>query len=102
MYMEIKMTDLLEWTSQAIDVGMQMHVKSYAPDDDKIKTSEAERYLRRLGFQTVILQKWVDAGLLTGHKNGKSPNSPVWFSFADLKKIALTARLKDMCNNQDN
>lgn len=90
--MEISLTELSNIIASSVDVGVQSYIRTNDPDRDRIKQSEAKRYLARLGFQPVMLKKWVDESLLTPIKVGDSQNSAVWYSLAEIKKLVFSIR----------
>ncbi|MBR4533924.1 MAG: hypothetical protein IKO85_05205 [Bacteroidaceae bacterium] len=94
----VTLQDLQQLISYAVDAGIQSYQRGIDPDGDRIKRSEAERYVKRVGFQPVMLQKWTDANLLHPVKNGKSQNAPLWYSLADIKKLISSIKLKRICN----
>lgn len=95
---EITLQDLNRFVSNAVDAGIQAYERTRDPQSDRIKQSDAKRFLKSRGFQPAMLQKWVDARLVTPMKSGSSQNSAVWYSLADIKKAICIVRLKEMCN----
>lgn len=57
-----------------------------APKGNRIKQREAQRYLKRLGHDPKLLDKWVGNGLLRKTKEGNS-NCPVWYSIKDIQRL---------------
>lgn len=90
------MKDLLAFVSEAVDAGVQRYMKSCDPQTDLIKQAEAKRYIRRLGYRPVMLQRWVDARLLTPVKTGDAQNAAVMYSLSDIKTLVSSLRLKGM------
>lgn len=99
--MEIELKDLLSLMTDAVDAGVQKYVRSCDPQSDYVKQGEAKRYLSRLGFRPVMLQRWVDGGLLTPVKTGDAQNASVIYSLADIKALISSIRLKGMTNKSD-
>ncbi len=97
--MNVRLEDLLQFVTQAVDAGVQNYIKDIEPSQDRIKQSDAKRYIAKRGFQPVMLSKWVSARLLTPVKVGEAQNSAVWYSLADIKKVICSVQLKQMCNN---
>ena len=97
--MNIEMKDLLAFVTLAVDAGVQSYMRSVEPAQDRIKQSEAKRYVSRLGFQPVMLRKWTDAHLLTPIKAGDSQNASVFYSLAEIKKLISSLELKNITNN---
>lgn len=102
MYMEIKLSDLLAYTTKAVEAGVQTYIKHIEPSADRIKQADAKRYITRMGYKPVMLQKWVDAGLLKRVKSSTKQNAAAWYSLADIKNLISSIELKEMCNNQEN
>lgn len=102
MYMEISLRDLLDFTSTAVEAGVQAYIRHTEPKQDRIKQSEAKRYIAKLGYQPVMIQKWVQAGLLTREKSSEKQSASAWYSLAEIKKLISTLKLKELCNDQDN
>lgn len=100
--MEISLHDLLDFTSKAVEAGVQAYIRHTEPTKDRIKQAEAKRYIAKLGYQPVMISKWVQAGLLTKEKVSEKQSATAWYSLAELKTLISTLRLKELCNNQDN
>lgn len=94
--MNIALEDLHEFVSFAVDAGIQGYLKRTEPATDRIKQSDAKRYLARCGFQPAMLHKWVSAKLLSPEKVGEKQNSAVWYSLADIKKVICAIKLKQI------
>lgn len=97
--MNIAISDLLGFVTQAVDAGVQQYIKTVEPAADRIKQADAKRYLSKLGFQPALLAKWVNARLITPVKSGDTQNSAVWYSLTDIKKLIASIRLKQICND---
>ena len=95
---EITLQDLQRFVSQAVDAGIQSYERTRDPKSDRIKQSDAKRYLSRCGIQPAMLKKWSEVHLITPVKSGDSQNAAVWYSLADIKRAVCTLRLKDICN----
>jgi len=92
--MQIELRDLLALLTDAVDAGVQKYVQSIDPHADMIKQAEAKRYITRLGYKSVMLQKWTDSHLLTPIKTGDAQNAAVWYSLAEIKSVISSLRLK--------
>lgn len=99
--MNIELKDLLKFVSTAVDAGVQSYVRSCEPAADYIKQGEAKRYIQKLGFKPVMLQRWVDGGLLTPVKTGDAQNSARIYSLAEIKSLISSIRLKDCTNKSE-
>jgi hypothetical protein len=91
--MNIELKDLLSLISEAVDAGVQKYVQSIDPHADMIKQSEAKRYISRLGYKPVMLQRWADAHLLTPIKTGDAQNASVLYSLSEIKSVISSLRL---------
>ena len=81
-------------------IGIQGYIKSMEPRKDRIKQSDAKRFLEQQGYQTTVLKKLVEAGMVTPIKHGSARNSAVWYSLAELKKAVCAVRLKRINNEE--
>lgn len=100
LYMEIRLQDLLEWSSKAVEAGVQAYIRHTEPEKDRIRQSEAKRYIVNLGYKPIMLRKWTEANLLRCKKTGEKQNASVWYSLAEIKNLISTLRLKEICNEQ--
>lgn len=96
--MNIELKDLLAFVTQAVDAGVQTYIRSIEPASDRINQADAKKYVKKMGFQPVMLRKWSDARLLTPVKIGERQNSPVLYSLAEIKTVISSLKLKSMCN----
>lgn len=99
--MNITLDELYDFIERAVDAGIQGYLKRIEPASDRIKQADAKRYIARCGYQPVMLQKWVNARLLTPVKIGEKKNSAVWYSLADIKKVICTVKLKSISNEEN-
>ena len=98
--MNISLTDFQRLVTIAVDAGIQGFLKSREPQTDRIKQSEAKRFLVERGYQTTALKRWVEAGMVKPIKHGSARNSAVWYSLAELKKAVCAVRLKKINNEE--
>lgn len=96
--MNIELNDLFALISEAVDTGVQKYLHSIDPAADYIKQAEAKRYISRLGYRPAMLQKWVNARLITPIKTGSAQNAGVLYSLAELKALISSLRLKGIAN----
>lgn len=99
MYLEITMQQLLGYISEAVDVGIQTHVKALNPNKDKIKRKDAVAYLVNHGYDIGILNAWESNGLITPYMRSDAKSASKWYSLSDIKKLMLTVKVKILCNN---
>ena len=50
-FMEITIEDLRRIIASSVDVGVQKYIKTKEPENDRMKQSEAQRYIQKLGYQ---------------------------------------------------
>ncbi|MBQ8051665.1 MAG: hypothetical protein IJ197_08870 [Bacteroidaceae bacterium] len=98
--MDITIQELQDIIANSVEMGIQQYVRNAAPTSDRISQSEAKRYIKRLGFKPVMLQKWVDAGLIEGYKNGTNRNDIRYYSMTKLKGVLSSLRLKNIANDK--
>ena len=87
---------IMDVIKSAVDAGIQEYKRSVEPDIDYVTQSEAQRYLRRLGYRPSILFKWKSENLLTPVKTGDSKNSSVLYSLAEIKKLVCSIQIKNL------
>lgn len=95
------MKDLLDFVTSAVDAGVQSYIKSIEPSRDYIKQEEAKRYISRIGYKSTLLQRWVNANMLTPIKTGDAQSAAVLYSLSDIKKLISTLRLKKITNKAE-
>lgn len=88
--MEITLNQLRNIISASADIGVQRYIKTREPENDRVKQEEAKRYLEKMGYQPIMLKKWVNDKLLVPVKLGDSRNSAVWYSLTDIKELIFT------------
>lgn len=96
--MEITLSQLMQLMTRAIDAGVQQYAAGIDPRSDNITQADAKRYIKRYGYPSTMLKKWVDARLLTPIKTGARQNAQVLYSLAQLKRVISTLTLKDTIN----
>lgn len=99
IYVDIQ--DLMYLIESAVSAGVQDYVRGTNPGADRVKQSEAKRYLKSRGIQPVMLRKWKDLGLVHVVKTGPARNCATVYSLAEIKKVISTLRLKRMYNESD-
>ena len=77
--MNISLTDFQRLVTIAVDAGIQGFLKSREPQTDRIKQSEAKRFLVERVYQRTARLRWVEAGLVTLRKKGKARHAAVWY-----------------------
>ncbi len=94
--MEISIEDLRRIISTAVDVGVQKYIRTTEPENDKMTQSEAQRYIEKLGYQPVMLTKWVNEDLLRPVKTGNSRTSRVVYSLSEIKELVFSLQTHRM------
>ena len=92
----VDLLQIMDVIKSAVDAGIQEYKRSVEPDIDYVTQSEAQRYLRRLGYRPSILFKWKSENLLTPVKTGDSKNSSVLYSLAEIKKLVCSIQIKNL------
>jgi len=98
--MEISISELRTIISSSVDAGVQNYIKTKEPENDRIKQADAKRYIEKVGFQPVMLRKWVDERLLTPQKSGSSQNSAVWYSLSEIKELIFTLKAQEIMRKE--
>lgn len=98
---EMTLEDLKRFVSDCCSAAVQDYVKGVDPERDKVKQSEAKRYLKSRGFMPVMLKRWTSIGLLHPQKTGETQNCATMYSLAELKQAISAMRLKAICNASD-
>lgn len=70
--------------SRSVFLGMMEYRKLITPDEDKVRKNEAERFVRRQGYQPSDLERWVADGYVHRRKQGDAQNSPVIYSILEI------------------
>ncbi len=97
--MNIEMKDLFAFVAMAVDAGVQSYMRSVEPSSDCINQADAKKFVKKMGFQPVMLSKWSAARLITPVKVGERQNAPVMYSLAEIKKVISSLKLKNITNN---
>lgn len=100
IYMRMSLEELMHYTTLAIDAGVQSYMRGQEPTTDRIKLSDAKRYIRRMGKPVSLLDAWERNGLIRSEKTGEAKNAAVWYSLTDIKTLLASTELKTICNNQ--
>ena len=95
-FINVDLLQIMDVIKSAVDAGIQEYKRSVEPDIDYVTQSEAQRYLRRLGYRPSILFKWKSENLLTPVKTGDSKNSSVLYSLAEIKKLVCSIQIKNL------
>lgn len=94
--MDILMTReaLSKILENALNLGRIDYIDMITPEYDKIKQREAQRYLKRRGYEPKVLDEWRNMGLIHRRKDG-ARNSPVYYSLKEIQKqITITEMSK--------
>ena len=78
----------------AMFLGQIQYMTMITPESDKIKQREAQRYLKRRGYEPKVLDEWRNMGLIHRRKDG-ARNSSVYYSLKEIQKqISVTEMTK--------
>lgn len=86
---EVELSTLQNIVEQAAYQSQIQYRRLVTPDHDKLKQREAKRYLQQLGYESKILDEWVQCGFVHKHKDGQR-NSAVYYSLREIQR-QLTA-----------
>lgn len=81
----ISIHDLEEMLTRVSVNAIARYESIMSPKNDRIKQSEAKRYIVSRGFKPCELKKWVDEGLIHAEKPNESQNGAVWYSRAEIE-----------------
>lgn len=98
--MNITLQDFQRLATIVVDAGIQGYLRDREPQTDRIKQSDAKRYLMKKGLKATALKQWVEAGLLTPIKRGDARNAAVWYSLTEIKETLLAVELKKINNEE--
>jgi antirestriction protein ArdC len=83
----------------SITMGMLQYKALHEPDSDRIKLSEAKRYVKALGYPATFVLECERKGVLHRHKSGKTRNCAVWYSKRELQKCVVESKILGLINN---
>lgn len=84
-FLVIGLNDLEEMLTRVFVNAIARYESIMSPKNDRIKQSEAKRYIVSRGFKPCELKKWVDEGLIHAEKPNESQNGAVWYSRAEIE-----------------
>ena len=88
--MEISLSDLKRIITTAAEIGVENYMKARDPESDLMNQADAKRYLSRAGIHPYMLHRWAAKNLITPIKTGDSQNSPVMYSFVEIKQLIFS------------
>lgn len=94
----VSLQDIHKMLKAAISAGVQDYIRETDPCSDRIKQSEANRYVRRMGFQPTLIDKLTAAGMLHPVKACTAQNGAVWYSLAEVKSAIASIRIGEVLN----
>lgn len=89
----VVLEDVKNLMTRCVEIGFIKGQTSMSPQSDRIRKAEAQRLLASNGYQKVMLQRWVSAGLVDEHKGER--NSPIWYSRLQLVSVMGTMDCKE-------
>ena len=94
MEIRMKREALDRIVQQAMFLGQVQYMTMIEPDADRIKKREAERYLKRRGYEPKVLEEWTGYGFIHRRKDGDG-NQPVYYSLKEIQRqITVTEMQK--------
>lgn len=89
----VELEDVKNLMARCVEIGFIKGQTAMSPQTDRIRKTEAHRLLVSNGYQKVVLQRWVSAGLVDEHKGER--NSPIWYSRLQLVSLMGTMDCKN-------
>ena len=89
----VRIEDVGNLMARCVEIGYIKGQAAMSPLTDRIRKAEAQRLLASNGYQKVMLQRWVSAGLVDEHKGER--NSPIWCSRLQLVSVMGTMDCKE-------
>lgn len=77
-----------------VQVGWMQAVKTYEPPQDRVRLSEVKSWLRMACLDYKTFQKLVKVEVIKPFRKGKSKNSPLYYSKAEIKQAFSTLNMK--------
>ena len=93
MQITLELYELKNLCSEMAELGAANYVKQTKPSVDLISQREAYRL-----FQESRVKRWVQKGFITGSRGGRSVNSKVVYSMADLMAADKSEKINSIIN----
>lgn len=97
--MNIAINELGGIIADFVRVGYNSAVADYDPPQDKLRLSEVKKWLHFRHIDMQAFQKLVDVGAVHARKYGDAPNSPLYYSKAEIQKAFATMRVNRLFVN---
>ena len=98
--MNIAINELGGIIADFVRVGYNSAVADYDPPQDKLRLSEVKKWLHFRHIDIQAFHKLVDIGVIHAHKHGDAPNSPLYYSKAEIQKAFATMRVNRLFVNK--
>lgn len=72
-----------------IEVGYMRAVKDYDSEEDSIRATQVDNWLRKNNIAKKIFKALVENGKIIGRRKGFAQNSPIYFSKAEIKSAIM-------------
>jgi len=99
MYLQLTLSELTSYLSDAIDAGISSYEQSLRPKGDLVKQAEVKRYLASKGARPHDLHTWVEQGLVHAQKTSEAQNASVYYSITEVKRVMCAIKLKQLYND---
>ena len=76
-----------------VQVGYMQAVKMYEPPQDRVRKSEVKEWMRMASLDAGLFKRLEAAGIIKPFRIGKSKNSPLYYSKAEVKQAFSTAHI---------
>lgn len=98
--MNIAINELGGIIADFVRVGYNSAVADYDPPQDKLRLSEVKKWLNFRHIDLISFQNLVDVGAVHARKYGDAPNSPLYYSKAEIQKAFTTMRVNRLFVNK--
>jgi len=88
--------DIEELMTRVSVASVARYEKTRDPMDDRMKRSEAKKYVSRRGFKTSVLDEWERRGFLSTEKKSDKVNGTTWYSKADIERVIAMHGMSDI------
>lgn len=90
--MNLDFNDFRRAIEDFVQVGYMQAIKTYEPAQDRVRQSEIKKWLKLNLIDSKTFDKMIKAGVIRPFRIGRSLNSPLYFSKAEIKKAIAMQR----------
>ena len=88
--------DMEELMTRVSVASVARYERTRDPLDDRMKRSEAKKYVSRRGFKTSVLDEWERRGFLHTERRSDKANGAIWYSKADIERVIAMHGMSDI------